>query len=111
MNASSVDITQERPELSDLLDLDSQALCMCRYLEPFDALSFCARWTILYNSSANKTNMFGSETIYSVPESNFHSLPISIYKSSANPSFQSKFMSIGLENEKTDTKRFSLLPV
>jgi hypothetical protein len=66
MNASSVYITQERPELSDLLVLESKALCMCRYLETFDTFSFCARRTILVNSSANKTNMVGSETRYSV---------------------------------------------
>jgi hypothetical protein len=46
-----------------------------------------------------------------VPEPNYPNMLTSLYKSSANPSYQSKFMLIGPEYEKTDIKRFSLMPV
>lgn len=45
---------------------------MCRYLEPFDALAFLYPPDYVYIRSANKTNMVGSETIYSVPDENIY---------------------------------------
>jgi hypothetical protein len=68
-----------------------------------------ARRVRLHKASTNVINFGLPKTRYVVPEPNHPNMLTSLYKSFANPSYQSKFMSIGPKYEKTYIKRFSLM--
>ena len=67
MDSSSVYITQERPELSDLLMTWIVKPCTCAVTSShLIHLPNLLHRTILHNPSANKTNMVRSETLHSL---------------------------------------------